>query len=334
MTIKKKNRKLLGKLPIMLLALSLLVTAFAGCSDETAESGIEDASSDSSADVSENGESAVSEYSESTFVNESGDVTSTESNIETSQDESIADDSQVTDESTDTSDESSESVSTEPEILGSGTKADPYLMIPDEDKNVTTFEIPAGETQFYSIYRVGATVMTLKSETAAVIHNGETYEPKNGKISFEVEYALASDALLFEISNNGSKSEIYVLEFANPEGSQANPEIIADLDDEHKVSLEAGNEIGYFYKYVAESDGKIRFAISATVDSGMTVQNNRNSVVKTTEADEDIIIDENGNKCIEAEVQKGDELIISVCANPDRRRKYPATEIELYIMYI
>lgn len=327
---KKKSNKLLKTISLMLLTLSLLVTAFVGCADETNESSAPETSGTSSATVSESAESSAAESSESVFSNESA----LESEAEASQTESTVDDSQVSDENSEIIDESSESVSTEPEILGSGTEADPYLMIPDEDKTVTTLEIPAGETQFYSIYRVGDTVLTLKSENAIVIHEGKTYEPKNGKVSFRIEYALASDALLFEIGNNGSKAESFVLEFNNPLGSQANPETIKALDDEYKISLEAGNEIGYFYKHIAEKDGKLRFKISASVDSGMNVQNNRNSAMKTTEADEDGGVDENGNKYIEIEVQKGDELIISVCANPDRRHKYPATEIELYVEYV
>ncbi len=211
------------------------------------------------------------------------------------------------------------------EILGAGSKDQPYLETPGSDFAVTTAKVPAGKALYYDIYRVGGMYLTINDADAYVICNGTKYTAKNGKVSFKVPNALASDAVSFQIGNNGSSAKSFTIKFANLKGSYANPEKISKLTGEFEKSLAAGVETGYYYEYKAEKTGTIRFYITATKDSILVVTNNRNSAQRTTEAD--ILTDEDGNEYIEVEVQKGDELMINIGAMPNKRGKYPATDI-------
>ncbi len=212
------------------------------------------------------------------------------------------------------------------EILGAGSKDQPYLEYPGEDFAVKTAKVPAGKALYYDIYRVGGMYLTINDADAYVICDGTKYTAKNGKVSFKVPNALASDSVSFQIGNSGSTAKSFTIKFANLKGSFANPEKISKLTGEFDKSLAAGVETGYYYEYNAEKAGTIRFYIvEESKDSILVVTNNRNSTQRTTEAD--VLTDDNGNEYIEIEVKKGDELIINVGAMPNKRGKYPAVDI-------
>lgn len=212
------------------------------------------------------------------------------------------------------------------EILGEGSKDMPYLETPGDDYAVKTAKVPAGKALYYDIYRVGGMYLTINDADAYVICEGTKYTAKNGKVSFKVPNALASDAVSFQIGNNGSSAKSFTVKFSNPKGTFANPEKISKLTGEFDKSLAAGVETGYYYKYNAEKTGTIRFYIvEESKDSILVVTNNRNSAQRTTEAD--VLTDADGKEYIELEVNKGDELIINVGALPTKRGKYPAVDI-------
>lgn len=269
-----------------------------------------------------------------------GTSSSTDANDESSTDEAEAsteEDSSTSEEDTQSNESSNngggntavqQPTATNPEgdeILGAGSKDQPYLETPGSDFAVTTAKVPAGKALYYDIYRVGGMYLTINDADAYVICNGTKYTAKNGKVSFKVPNALASDAVSFQIGNNGSTAKSFTIKFANLKGSYANPEKISKLTGEFEKSLAAGVETGYYYEYKAEKTGTIRFYITATKDSILVVTNNRNSAQRTTEAD--VLTDEQGNEYIEIEVEKGDELMINVGAMPNKRGKYPATDI-------
>ena len=210
------------------------------------------------------------------------------------------------------------------EILGAGSQDQPYLETPTADMTVQTVEIPAGRSLYYSIYRVGGMILNIDNGNAYVVCDGTRYDANGGSVSFRVPDALASDAVTFEIGNNGSSAVSYTIRFTNEKGSYMNPVIISSLSGENKVSLSDGVTAGYYYKYTAEKSGKLRLYMSASVDSVLLATNNRNSAQRTTEAD--ALSDANGTY-IELEVQAGDEILINVGAKPNKRGKYPATDI-------
>ncbi|MBQ9848420.1 MAG: hypothetical protein IJO64_05120 [Clostridia bacterium] len=335
--IRKTNHlsKALAFLLIFTLTVSILLTACGGNEDEsstTASSVTESVSSsaeisksesleDSSEDTAESSESV---YEASSEAESSEDV---ESSIpdESSELETSVDESSEPETSVDESSEPDTSVEPEDDIVGAGTESDPYLVFPSEDMTVETVGIASNSSVFYSIYRVGGMILTVENKNAFVVYGGKKYTPESGKIVIKLENALASDSVPFEIGNSGSKEETLLLAFSNQKGSYANPVTVKNVSEESKISLEAGNEVGYYYKHVTEKSGTIRFYMTATADSVLIVTNNRNSAQRTTESDS--ATDENGNEYVELEVEKGDELIINVGAKPNKRGKYPAAEI-------
>ena len=337
------NRKLL--IAVVLLVTSVILT-LVGCTGDEPSSGQESTGSESRVEteksntetesVSEPQASVASEAKseESSEAEESLESDESSESEESSEpdENSVPEESFEPDESSE-SEESSEpdensipEESSEPEDPAEGTKEQPYLEIPESNNmTVTTVSVPAGKSVFYDIYRVGGMIFTIDSANAYVIYEGDRYEAKNGVLSFRIENALASDAISFEIGNSGSSAEAFKITFTNPEGTYANPTVIKTLSGDITVSLEEGKETGYYYRYIAEQDGVIRFYMTATSDSVVLITNNRNSAQRTSESDS--MTDEQGAEYVEMEVLKGDELMINVGAKPNRRGKYPATEI-------
>lgn len=239
-------------------------------------------------------------------------------------------------ESSDTSSENSGDTSSgsSEEILGKGSESDPYLEIPNTDTmTLTTVSIPAGKSLFYGIYRVGGMYLTIESSDAYVVYDGTRYDAENGKVSFEVANAMPGEPVMFEIGNKSSSAKTFELKFVNLKGSQANPAVLESLE-ETTISLEAGNEVGYFYTYTAEKSGTLRFYMSATEDSVMSITRVRGdipvqkTITNTDNSDNsDVLTDENGLEYIEFEVASGDVININVGAIPSRRGKVPATDI-------
>lgn len=224
------------------------------------------------------------------------------------------------------------------EILGSGTKADPYLELPnvsDDYMSVTTVSIPAGKTVHYGIQRVVGTILTIENANAYVVYNNTRYDAKNGKVSFEVvdAKALASDNIKFEIGNKGASAASFKLIFTNKTGSRENPTSVKALGTNVTVNLEADNSTGHYYKYVAEKAGKLRFYMSSTADSVISVTNNnssKNIIGNFAKSSGKLTDPDNGDavvEYIELDVAKGDEIIINVGTAPNKRGKYLAATI-------
>ncbi|MBR5472494.1 MAG: hypothetical protein IKU82_00745 [Clostridia bacterium] len=274
------------------------------------------------------------------------DYTNVESSNESTEDESSSETNATSSDVTSTDSSSTVSVE-EPnknvnpdgiEIYGSGTTDDPYVDTPNGDTHtVKTLSIPAGKSVFYNIYRVGGRIFTINDANAYVVCNGTKYTAQNGKVSFKVVDALASDAVKFEIGNTSSTAKNFTITFADLEGSMANPTIINSIDSEITLNLEEGNEIGHFYKYVAEQKGTLKFYLlgdKATDKGILLATNNRNSAQRSTESSEEgeVKTDSLGTY-IELEVEKGDEIIINVGSKPNKRGKYPAAEIKWIIKH-
>lgn len=211
------------------------------------------------------------------------------------------------------------------EMAGKGSKSDPYLEIPvvgSGSMSVKTVSIPAGKSIFYGIQRIGGMIVTINSASAYVVCDGVKYTAKNGVVSFMAPAALASDFVSLEIGNAGGAAASFTLVFTNPIGTQANPFVVKTMGSSVKVSLAKEDSDGYTYKYKAEKAGTIRFTMTASTESILSVTNNRNSTQRNTEADM-----ADGTNYIEIQVQAGDELIIVVGAKPNARGKYPAADI-------
>lgn len=223
------------------------------------------------------------------------------------------------------------------EIFGAGSKDEPYLETP-VDMTVTTIDIPAGKTVYYSIYRVGGKYFTINDSNVSVVYNKRTYAAKNGKVSFKVRDGLASHPVEFQIKNNGSTAKSFVIKFSDPQGSWDNPEALNSILNKstYEVSLASGNEIGYYYSYKVEKSGTIRFYVSGTAASSLEVQNNDTTggTDGASFAEEsNVKTDEQGRKYIEMAVTQGQILKIHVGAEKVDGA-YPATKITWEAKYV
>lgn len=285
----------------------------------------DNASSDSTATFANNDSSVTESAEDTSSTNSTAEVTSSDTASVGSDVQSVV----------------QKPVTTNPagvEILGSGTKADPYLELPnvsDDFMSVTTISIPAGKSVYYGIQRVVGTILTIESSNAYVVFGSTRYDAKNGKVTLEVTdaKALASDNILFEIGNKGGAAASFKLVFTNKTGSRENPTILKTVGADVKISLEAENSTGHYYKYVAEKAGKLRFKISANVDSVISVTNNSNSkniLANYSKTKNELTDPDNGDavvEYVELEVTKGDEIVINVGTIPNKRGKYPAADI-------
>ena len=230
---------------------------------------------------------------------------------------------------------SEQNTTTKPQAGGeSGTT---HTEFPAEDLSVTTVEIAPGKSVYYDIYRTGGKVLEISSSDAYVVYDGKTYTPQNGVIKIQVEQALASDAVRFEIGNSSSSKKSFRLQFSDPKGTHDNPERMTSLGGTYSTYSASGNELGYNYIYNAEKTGTIVLYVSnvttnsKNVSAQISVTNSRNSANRTTGADG--VDDGQGHTKIELEVQKGDEIRIVIGVQPTATWKYPEATITWVALY-
>lgn len=223
------------------------------------------------------------------------------------------------------------------EILGAGSKSQPYLETPDSNMTVKTVQIPAGKALYYDIYRVGGKYLTINDSDAYVIYNGTRYNSSGGSVSFVVGSALASDAVSFQIGNSSSSAKSFKISFYDVYGTYDNPEIIKKMDGKQiTTTLYDGDDTGYTYKYTAEKDGIIRFYVKNSLDEFLfSATRNMYSdglliPVQSTFVD-GVKTDDSGNY-IEVEVLKGDTVMIGVSSYP-MGAYYPAATVKWYGVY-
>ena len=220
------------------------------------------------------------------------------------------------------------------ELLGLGSKDQPYEVIPDlNSMSVTTVTVPAGKTLYYNIQRVGGMWLSINDSAAYVIEaDGTRHNASNGKVGFTVESAMANEYVSFQIGNSSSTAKTFTIKFSNIKGTYQNPEKISTVG-QYSTHLSAGNEVGYYYKYVAEKKGTIRFYIvTESTKCGITATNNRNSAQRTFQAD---VQEDAKGKYVEIAadfVEKGDEIMIVVCAEK-YRGNIPAADVTWEIVY-
>lgn len=192
----------------------------------------------------------------------------------------------------------------------------PFATAPDKDGNVITVDIKAGNSVYYKISRVSNKILTINNPNAYVIYNDTKYEANGeGVVSFLVETDLMmSERILFEIGNKGSKTESFTINFASPSGTWDNKKVITDIGKEISVTLDAGDEDGYWYKFVPTKSSTFKFYLLSGTDTGiLMVTNNRNSAQRSSEIEDELKSDSTG-VYLELQVEKGDKIVINVGA--------------------
>ena len=203
---------------------------------------------------------------------------------------------------------------------------------------LTTVKIGGGSSVFYGIQRIGGKDLVIYAPDVYIVYEGKRYEPIEGVLTMRFKTALASDFIQVEIGNSGNADKSFFLQFADPMGAQGNPQSIDLSVGLDEISLEKDDADGFYYRCTATKTGTIRFSLTATKDSVLTVTNNRNSTQGTVDTvapaeGENKPTDENGWFCFELDVQEGDELIIIVGTIPNRRGN-PAADVTWKAEYI
>ena len=198
-----------------------------------------------------------------------------------------------------------------------------YTTSPNANGKMKTDAIAAGQSVYYKIKGASNRIFTIQSPNAYVIYNGVTYSAKNGVLIFFVESdLLASDQILFEIGNSGLQKESFTIQFKSPVGSRDNPEVLNKVSENISKKIEAENDQGYSYSYVANKDGKIRFYILSDATKGKIavdkIINPKLQVVQqrtTDDSGEDYLKKDSIGTYIEFDVVSGDKFTITAAHN-------------------
>lgn len=194
----------------------------------------------------------------------------------------------------------------------------------------TTVKIPAEGTISYDVYGADESVLTIESPNAYVIVGETTYEPdENGVITVELDAGDGMGFVSFRIGNRGGEEEVYTLNFAGQEGSEANPEQIASVT-EILATLDAGDENGHYYQWIADTDGVLTLTPEAITPEGAECDIIiTNGDVSVSLSQGGVTDETTGNTGVSIEVAEGDEISIQIVAVPDETGAYPELEAQI-----
>lgn len=182
-----------------------------------------------------------------------------------------------------------------------------YAPIDITESPYTTQVIPAGQSVHYRLQEFGGMVLTVASKNAAVILNGTTYGAGgNGLVRIELEKA---SPITLELYNVGTTAGAFTLELTHPLGTRENPQVLTALGS-LITDLAQGADDRWFYTWIANETGTLRFAVSGTtneVQAEVALTNATTSETKT--------LSEHGEEgAVSMEVALGDVITIQISA--------------------
>jgi len=182
-------------------------------------------------------------------------------------------------------------------------------------------KVPAGQTRYYA-GRFSGMIMSFAGENVSVENNGSTYTPVEGVVSFEVTGGDFFNPPVIAITNNGTEDATYSVKFEYPIGSQMNPEAVHNPSS-ITVSVEAGNDQGYYLKWVSQGKGTLTLTCPTVegAEYDVALTNNSSYVMN--------MLSESEDNTVSIETKPGDEIIIQVVAVPDESYNYAAIETTL-----
>lgn len=189
-----------------------------------------------------------------------------------------------------------------------GTQSNAYTEslgnCPDE---VNTVSIPAEGTIFYNIYQADGTILTIEDENAYVIYDGKTYKSQNGLVTVDFQDVAAEGPISLQVGNASAGARSYSMKFAEPVGTASNPEVLTSID-EIKVSIAAGQQDGYYFRWTAEQDGILNLAIESITPADAQCD------IILTKGEATVKASESLAGVASMEVCAGDEVLIQVVA--------------------
>lgn len=208
-----------------------------------------------------------------------------------------------------------------------GTAGNPITILPDASE----FEanVAAGKEVYFEIPKVTNMILTIKDADAYVTYNEEIYLAKDGVVSLVVSAPDSFTPAQIIIGNNGSQDKTFKGTLEAVKGTMMNPYefIIGSMS----TDVEAGNEQGIYYKYVATESGTLTYKpLSATNNAGYDVTlYNLNTYVNNT-----LSANANADGTVSVVVNAGDEVQVVIGTIPNAENEYPASTIKGEVSFV
>lgn len=135
--------------------------------------------------------------------------------------------------------------------IPNGTDARPYVISTD----TATVELAASSAYSYRIPFASGRTLVISNSAVTVEYNGNTYEPKGGKIEIVLQETDPRFPSLFKIINKSDTTNSVDITLVSPVGTSTNPIAITTLDEIINVTIQ--NDETVYYKWTSANDGLI-----------------------------------------------------------------------------
>ena len=211
-----------------------------------------------------------------------------------------------------------------------GTAENPDFMGPSAKFEVT---VGAGKEYHIEFLKLNKLTMQVKDPDAYVIYNGEKHTPKNGVVTLFVTCPDMNTPVTIIFGNSSDKEKTFTVTMASQPGTLDNPYSLKE--GENTVKISAGNEQGVYYIWTAKENGTLRaWCTSATagVQYDCTLYNLTSYAQRNLSGEG--VTDEEGNRCVEVKVNKGDRVQMIAAVMPDESWNYPAGNFTYQVKFI
>lgn len=189
-------------------------------------------------------------------------------------------------------------------------------------------EIQAGHLNYFDLYRVSGTNLTIENPMAYVIYNGTTYEAEDGKVTVPDLYSASTNTpISLAIGNRGSEDLVFTVTLNYPVGHRMNPIPLPSRD--LSTYCEEGNSQGVYYSYTAAKAGTLTIRLTQELDCNITitstiVEGGTQSVSRSDNPESD---------SVSYKMAAGESVIVCVVMNPQNGFNYPEATVKASIRF-
>lgn len=208
-----------------------------------------------------------------------------------------------------------------------GTKDNPIEILPDASE--FDAKVAAGKEVYFEIPKVTNMILEIKDADAYVIYEEKKYEAVDGVVSLTISAPDTYTPAQFVVGNKGGSEKTFKATLTAVQGTMMNPYTMNT--GSFTANIEAGNEQGLYYKYIAAESGTLTLK-PTTAGAGTSYDitlYNLNTYVNNT-------ISANGNAdgSVSVVVNAGDEVQIVIGTFPNAENEYPAADIAVEASFV
>ena len=185
------------------------------------------------------------------------------------------------------------------------------------------FEITvAGQSEYHvALFRGDGLTLQLQDPNAYLIIGDTRYEPNaDGLIEVEIVNPDVTTSTNLIVGNTGVTEITFQIRLLIPQGTFSNP-FEAALEEVF-VTVEDGNQQGVYYSWTADVEGVLTVTVSETTSEAFDVQLYNLNTYAVRMLQEEILVDEVGNRYVSIEVHPGDVVSIGYMSVPDASFNY------------